>query len=145
VGAREDWWDDPGDDLGLHPARAVRVRTAREPGIADHVATVLLLGAAVLVSPVAWFGIVIGQLAFTGCALPDPACATAPDRGAIVACWHLALTLVVLVAGIVWSVARRVRRRTGWPVALVTLLGVLGVFAGAVVALQVASGGNLFP
>jgi type IV secretory pathway VirB2 component (pilin) len=62
-----------------------------------------------------------------------------------VACWHVALTLVVLVAGIVWSVARRVRRRTGWPVALVTLLGVLGVFAGAVVALQVASGGNLFP
>jgi len=145
VGAREDWWDDPGDDLELHPARAERVRTAQVPGTADTVATVLLLGAAVLVSPVAWFAILIGQLAFTGCALPDPGCATAPDRGTIVAGWHLALTIVVLVAGIVGAVARRVRRRTGWPVALATLLGVLGVFAGAVVALQVASGGNLFP
>ncbi len=144
MGAREDWWDDPGDDLVLHPPRAEQAPPPRDPGSVDLVATVLLLGAAVLVSPAAWFGVLIGQLAFAGCAQPSPGCSSADDPGAAVRNWHLVLTLVVLVAGVVGSIARRARRRTGWPVALATLVGVLVVFAGALVAIQVASGGNLF-
>jgi hypothetical protein len=145
MGAREDWWDDPGDDLVLHPPRTEQPPPRRDPGTADLVATVLLLGTAVLASPVAWFAVLIGQLAFAACAQPSPGCATdSGDVGTTIAGWHLVLTLVVLVAGVAGSVGRRVRRRTGWPVALATLVGVLVVFAAAVVAIQVASGGNLF-
>ncbi|MGN6409637.1 MAG: DUF6264 family protein [Curtobacterium sp.] len=144
MGAREDWWDDPGDDLVLHPPRADPAPPPRHPGSVDLVATVLLLGAAVLVSPAAWFAVLIGQLAFAACAQP-PGCTTADgDAGTTIGSWHLVLTLVVLVAGVAGSVGRRARRRTGWPVALATLVGVLVVFAGAVVAIQVASGENLF-
>ncbi len=143
MGAREDWWDDPGDDLVLHPPRAVRAQPRRDPGPADLVVTGLLLGVAVLVGVGAWFAVLVGQLAFTACAEPSPGCGPVDDPGAVVRNWHLALTLVVLVAGIVGSIARRARRRTGWPVALSTLVGVLVVFAGAVTAMQVASGANL--
>ncbi|MFJ7289390.1 hypothetical protein ACQXVK_14325 [Curtobacterium sp. AB451] len=145
MGAREDWWDDPGDDLELHPERPVERPARPAPGVGDLVATVLLLGAAVLVSPAAWFAVLVGQLAFAACAQPTPGCAAGDgDVGTTIEAWHLVLTAVVLVVGIAGSVARRGRRRTGWPVALTTLVGVLLVFAGAVVALQVASGGNLF-
>ncbi len=34
VGARGDWWDDPGDDLDLHPTSALTPRSQHVPGAA---------------------------------------------------------------------------------------------------------------
>ncbi|WP_439692636.1 hypothetical protein ACRQ4B_17360 [Curtobacterium sp. SP.BCo] len=141
MGARENWWDDPGDDLELHPGRAPRDRTRRPPGAADLVATGLLLGAALLTAPAAWFAVVIGQLALAACAEPAPACDL--RVGPAVSTWHPIATVVVLVAGVVWSIARRARQRRGWPTALATLLGVVVVFLAAAGTIQVASGGRL--
>ena len=140
VGAREDWWDDPGDDLDLGRRRTVPARPRPSPGLADFVASVLLLGAAVLASPAAWFAVVIGQLAFTACADSSAQCDV--GGGEAVRNWHLVGTLVVLVGGIGGTVARRSRGRTGWPVALATLLGVVVVFVVAIVTIQVLTGGR---
>ncbi|WP_186377186.1 hypothetical protein [Curtobacterium pusillum] len=34
MGARGDWWDDPGDDLDLHPTSALTPRSQHVPGAA---------------------------------------------------------------------------------------------------------------
>ncbi|WFR67063.1 hypothetical protein P9139_21405 [Curtobacterium flaccumfaciens] len=52
-------------------------------------------------------------------------------------------TIGVLGVGICWSVARRLRGRAGWPIAVATLLGVIAVFLAAVTTIQIASGGHL--
>ncbi|GAA3342611.1 hypothetical protein GCM10017714_31760 [Curtobacterium pusillum] len=141
MGERADWWDGPGDDVDLHPERSVRSRSPRDPGTVDLVATVLLLGTAVLATPAAWFAVVISQMAFDACSEPSTTCDF--RTGSAVGIWHPVATIGVLVVGICWMVARHLRRRSGWPVALATLIGVVVVFLAAAVTIQIASGGHL--
>lgn len=140
VGERLDWWGEP-DDGVPELGRSARVRPRRAPGIVDLVATVLVLGTAVMASPAAWFAVVIGQMAFDACSESSAGCHV--RAGSAVGVWHPVATIGVLVVGICWAVGRRLRGRAGWPIAVATLLGVIAVFLAAVITIQVASGGHL--
>lgn len=138
TGERLDWWHEPDDDEGASPVRAVRPR--RAPGPVDRTVTIVTTVAAFVLAPVAWFAVVIGQMAFTGCS-SEATCAY--DVGSVVTVAHPIVTAVVAVLGRCWATVRRRRGRSSWGVGLGTLVAVLAVFAAAVLVTDVASGGHL--
>ncbi|WP_420365426.1 hypothetical protein AAEP80_18200 [Curtobacterium sp. L3-7] len=137
MGERLSAFDDPGDDLALRPARA-----QRKPGAVDLTVTIAALAVSYLAAPAAWFAVVISQMAFDACAMPSPGCDY--RAGSAVLVWHPTVTVLVLVLGTCWAVARRVRGRATSLVGLGTLAGVVVTFLAAEVVTHTASAGHLF-
>jgi hypothetical protein len=106
------------------------------------VATVVTLSLAYLVSPVAWFWVLLSQMAFDGCSSETASCDH--ETGTVALIGHPLITAAVIVLGTHWSVVRRRKRRLASAVALGTLGGVIAVFFAAEFATQLASGGRLF-
>ncbi|WIB78997.1 hypothetical protein DEJ28_07835 [Curtobacterium sp. MCPF17_002] len=108
----------------------------------DLVVTSVSLAAAYVAAPVAWFWVVLSQMAFDGCSGRIVRCSF--DVGTVVVIGHPIVTATVAVIGTCWSAVRRRRHRPTWFVGLATLGSVLGAFVAAEFVTHVASSGHLF-
>ncbi|MBE7162562.1 MAG: hypothetical protein INR72_15090 [Williamsia herbipolensis] len=109
-------------------------REARRPlaggrRVADGVASVVLLVFESVVAVAAGWGIVFLTFRFDSCGAPGTRCDEALG-GAVVAAGPV-LVALLLVASIVVSVLRLVRRRLAWPVPVIGVVAIVAAFAAA--------------
>lgn len=117
-------------------------RRSRVVSLADLAVTAASLVMAYLATAVAWFWVLLSQMAFDGCAAETAHCNY--QAGSIVLIGHPLITIAALAFGSHWAVARRRERRLASFVGLSTLGGVIVIFFVAEFATHVASGGRSF-
>ncbi|MEG8035200.1 hypothetical protein QP157_07695 [Sphingomonas sp. LR61] len=141
---RNHQWLGPDEDAYLRPARA-QPRTPyvpTKPGAIDLVVTAVTLAVTYVAAPLAWFWVVLSQMAFVGCT--DTARNCNDDASSVVLIAYPLVSGVIAVVGTCWVVARRRRWQPGSFAALGTLAGLLAAFVVAEFVTDVASGGYLF-
>jgi hypothetical protein len=135
------WWSSY-EEITPHSRADTSQHFSRAAFAADLAATLVTFSLAYLASLVAWFWVLLSQMAFDGCSSGTASCNY--EAGTVVLIGHPLITATVIVFGTHWSVLRRRKRRLASAGGLGTLGGVLAVFFVAELATQLASGGRLF-